>query len=63
MNACAEGTFMPRYGAKLATDCVACPSGHKCTTTGVIVPTVCDTGYFCASGSGAIGGAAAVKPV
>ena len=60
MNACAEGTFMPRYGAALSTDCVACPSGHKCVGTGVIVPTVCDDGYFCASGSGETGGAASV---
>ena len=52
VNNCPEGTYMRRYGAEDLNSCVPCPSGFKCPAAGTIDPERCDTGYYCAEGTG-----------
>lgn len=46
---------MPRYGAKVAGDCVACPAGYQCASEGTVTPTPCPDGQYCAIGTGDAG--------
>lgn len=49
-NDCPAGTYMPRIGATVLSDCVPCKPGYQCPTTagGVVTPQTCTTGYYCA---------------
>jgi len=55
LNTCAEGTFMPYYGAKLVTDCQACSPGFACPGTSDDGDTrvVCTSGSYCVASTGA----------
>jgi len=48
---CNAGTYNPKTGSIVSTDCVACPSGNYCPA-GCDEPIVCQPGYYCSSSSG-----------
>ena len=45
---CAMGTFRSQPGAKLSTECTACPEGQYCANSGLTDPNgFCLSGYYC----------------
>ena len=51
-TSCGTGTYNPFTGMKASTDCISCPPGYACTTTGMTsVSTTCGAGYWCYTGA------------
>lgn len=49
---CPAGTYNPFEGMKASTDCIDCPPGYACPTTGLSsVSTTCSAGYWCYTGA------------
>jgi hypothetical protein len=50
---CSAGTYMPTRFAEAQTDCLPCPAGWACESTGMYRYDVvqCRAGYFCTEGS------------
>eukprot|EP01022_Parablepharisma_sp_SALTPOND_P009167 TRINITY_DN1381_c0_g1_i1.p1 TRINITY_DN1381_c0_g1~~TRINITY_DN1381_c0_g1_i1.p1 ORF type:complete len:3672 (+),score=433.12 TRINITY_DN1381_c0_g1_i1:8055-19070(+) len=52
-TSCLAGYYLPSRGAGAsggATECISCPYGHYCGTSGLPAPTgVCSEGYYCLS--------------
>ncbi|XP_032959940.1 signal peptide, CUB and EGF-like domain-containing protein 1 [Rhinolophus ferrumequinum] len=48
---CPVGTFSDRMFLSMASECLACPSGHFCRRSGLTAPSgPCSPGYFCLAG-------------
>ncbi len=55
---CPIGTFRPTTLAKTQSDCLPCPAGWACNSTGLVAPVVkCGAGYYCGAS------ASSTKPV
>lgn len=50
--ACPTGTYLPREGAHNISDCISCPTGFFCNSSGLQIPSgACEAGYFCTMGA------------
>lgn len=49
---CPAGTFSSSRGLATERDCIPCPPGMHCNTSGLTAPSgMCDSGYFCIGGA------------
>jgi len=49
-TACPLGTYLPTAQGRNISDCISCPPGYYCNSTGLVSPTdLCNPGYFCAN--------------
>jgi hypothetical protein len=50
-TSCPVGTFNPDVGARNVGDCIECPEGYLCLTSGIAddyaLLTICPAGYYC----------------
>ncbi|GKT33090.1 hypothetical protein ADUPG1_007102, partial [Aduncisulcus paluster] len=69
---CPVGTYQPKEGTSLESECLACTPGFYCDTTGassVSTAKLCDAGFYCPAGSvdsegrSSLGGSANICPV
>jgi hypothetical protein len=54
-TSCPVGTFNPNVGARNVGDCIDCPEGYLCSTTGLsgdyTTLTICPAGSYCPGAS------------
>ncbi|OEH77175.1 cast domain-containing protein [Cyclospora cayetanensis] len=49
--ACPPGTYNPNDGGASIEDCLECPGGKDCSSSGTAEPLPCPASYYCPSGS------------
>ena len=51
-TACGLGKYLPYTGAVASSECIDCPPGYVCDSTGISFPTTsCPAGYYCPPGT------------